>query len=317
VESAKPGTQIVARFTDPKAKLRDGTQQPYLVMSDPAGGRRVVWIGSGETWRLRQYRESYHERFWTKLIRYAASGSQGRANKRIRLEMGNVFTANKFVEVETKVEAPGGEPLPRDAKPPRIKLTLPKGVPEKEIPTEFAMKSKPGSDGWYTSRFQVRSPGDYKIDVEVPDTKDKQSRSFSVKEANPELDNTRPDFDQMYRLASEADEVLARMSDAERQELKRRLQRPKLDPSTDKSDLKEDKLRLFFDLKNAHLIPTCMVTELKTQRTRLPYKDKWDEGWTIWPAEPPDQPIKFSYVLAAVVGLLSLEWLTRKLLRLA
>ena len=43
------------------------------------------------------------------------------------------------------------------------------------------------------------------------------------------MDNTRPDFQTMYQLASEADDVLGRMGDAERQELRRRLQRPKLE----------------------------------------------------------------------------------------
>ena len=43
------------------------------------------------------------------------------------------------------------------------------------------------------------------------------------------MDNTRPDFQTMYQLASEADDVLGRMGDAERQELKRSLQRPKME----------------------------------------------------------------------------------------
>jgi hypothetical protein len=37
----------------------------------------------------------------------------------------------------------------------------------------------------------------------------------------------------------------------------------------------------------------------------------------VWAAEPPAKPVKVSWVLTAVVALLSLEWLTRKLLRLA
>ena len=39
------------------------------------------------------------------------------------------------------------------------------------------------------------------------DSDSTETQKFTVKEANPELDNTRPDFDRMYRLASEADEV--------------------------------------------------------------------------------------------------------------
>jgi len=106
------------------------------------------------------------------------------------------------------------------------------------------------------------------------------------------------------------------MTDAERQELKRRLTRPKVE-GTAKGEAKDDKLRLYFDLKNAHLIPTCMRPDIQTLSSRGPIQDLWDEGFVVWNREAPYQPIKMSWVLVGVVGLLSLEWLTRKLLRLA
>ena len=59
------------------------------------------------------------------------------------------------------------------------------------------------------------------------------------------------------------------------------------------------------------------------QQSRGKVEDVWDDGWVMpaWlqpaPKSPTDPPWKFSYVLAAVVGLLAIEWLTRKLLRLA
>jgi RNA polymerase sigma factor (sigma-70 family) len=45
---------------------------PFLVTGEPAKGR-VVFLAWGDTWRLRQYREDWHERFWDELARYAAS----------------------------------------------------------------------------------------------------------------------------------------------------------------------------------------------------------------------------------------------------
>src|SRR5262249_55173515 len=119
------------------------------------------------------------------------------------------------------------------------------------------------------------------------------------------------------------------------------LQRPKLDipqpgggggggaapaggADADKVDIREDKMRLYFDLKNAPLIPTCMVQDIQKQVSRGKHRDLWDDGVTLYeypapedPSKPAKQPIKVAYVLLAVVGLLSIEWLTRKLLRLA
>jgi hypothetical protein len=316
VEKAKTTAVVVARFTDPKGKLKDGSLQPYLVTTSPSSNRRVVWLGSGEMWRLRKYSVPYHERFWTKLLRYAASNNMGRINKRIRLYMGSTHIANKPIEFEGKFEGKEGEPLAAAGRPPTVKLAPPPGLPDTVAPKEFEMKAKPSGEGWFSGRFQVRAAGDYTLTVKIPETGDALTQRFSVKEANPEMDNTRPDFQTMYQLASEADDVLGRMGDAERQELKRSLQRPKMEERS-RSEAKDDKLRLYFDLKNAHLIPACMRPDVQTLRNRGPIQDLWDEGFEVWHREPPAQPITMSWVLLAAVGLLSLEWLTRKLLRLA
>jgi hypothetical protein len=316
VEKAKTSAVVVARFTDPLGKLKDQSLQPFLVTSSPNGNRRVVWLGSGEIWRLRSYRVPYHERFWTKLLRYAASNTMGRVNKRIRLYMGSTHIANKPIEFEGNFTGKEGEPLPSGPKPPKVTLTPPPGLGDSVVPKPFEMKAKPNGEGWFSGRFQVRAAGDYTMTVTSPETGDTLTQRFTVKEANPEMDNTRPDFQTMYQMASEADDVLGRMGDAERQELKRRLQRPKMEGAS-QNENKDDKVRLYFDLKNAHLIPTCMRPDVQTLRNRGPISDLWDDGFVIWNREAPYQPIKIAYVLVAVVGLLSLEWLTRKLLRLA
>src|SRR6185437_7804081 len=223
----------------------------------PSSNRRVVWLGSGEIWRLRSFSVPYHERFWTKLLRYAASNNMSRVSKRIRLYMGSNHVANKPIEFEGKFEGKEGEALAPNGKPPAVTIMPPNGLPDSVVPKPFAMKAKATGDGWFSARFQVRSAGDYTMTVKSPETGDTLTQRFSVKEANPEMDNTRPDFQTMYQLASEADDVLGRMTDAERVELKRSLSRPKLEGAA-KGEVKDDKLRLYFDLKNAHLIPTCM-----------------------------------------------------------
>jgi RNA polymerase sigma factor (sigma-70 family) len=81
VKKAKRGAAVVATFADPQARLADGAERPYLVTMSHGNGR-VVYLGSGETWRLRQWREAFHERFWTALVRYAGS----RSLSRLRLE---------------------------------------------------------------------------------------------------------------------------------------------------------------------------------------------------------------------------------------
>jgi hypothetical protein len=320
-ESVKVGAQVVARFTDPRSKMKDGTQMPFIVLSDPNSGRRVVWIANGETYRLRKFNEGYFERLWTKLLRYAGANNQAKVSKRISLNMSSKYKAMQFINVEARIDGPGGVPLGKNAKV-KISLKVPTGVDPKEIPTEIEMKPKPGRDpldeGKFQAKFQVRSPGEYGLELTVKDTGDTDSRKFTVVEANPELDDTRPDFDRMYHMASEADSVIARMAPADGAELRKRLQRPKLNASPGK-EATDDKTRLFFDLKNAELIPNCMVSRSDTRTTRGQIEDIWDKEAEVWlPLVGwfTIMPFPYGWLYVAVL-LFSVEWLTRKLLRLA
>src|SRR5262249_41070857 len=116
VDSVKPSATVVATFGDPRAHLRDGREQPWLVTM-PYGSRRGGYLGSGETWRLRNLREIYHERFWTKLARYAGSGTLTRLTNRGVLVMGREFTAGQLVRLEAQLFGRDLKELARNAVP--------------------------------------------------------------------------------------------------------------------------------------------------------------------------------------------------------
>jgi RNA polymerase sigma factor (sigma-70 family) len=81
VESVKPGAVVLATFRDPRARIEEGGKPrdlPYLVLTSYGKGQ-TVYLGSGETWRLRQFRAGYHERFWAQLARYAATAGPAQA----------------------------------------------------------------------------------------------------------------------------------------------------------------------------------------------------------------------------------------------
>jgi RNA polymerase sigma factor (sigma-70 family) len=67
---ARKGTQVLLNWHD----AGDKQEVPWLAVRSSGKGR-VVWLGSGEVWRLRAYREAYHERFWLELARYAGAGA--------------------------------------------------------------------------------------------------------------------------------------------------------------------------------------------------------------------------------------------------
>jgi hypothetical protein len=315
LKSVKPNATVVATFSDPRARMSDGKEQPFFVTM-PYGNGKVVYIGSGETWRLRQYREVFHERFWTKLARYAGSGTLGRQSRRGIIVMGQTFTAHNFVRVEAQLFNRDMRPLAKTEKP-QIQIKPPTGVTMPKTTFTMEAKDKQSSEvtGWFAGRFLVMSAGTYDLQLPIPGTADVLTKRFTVKESKPEQDNTTPDFGQLKQLASEANAAIMNrlVSDDARTRLKQLLEMTNKLPVKDTSADREA-LRLYFDLKTADVIPECMKRESRTQRNRGPVKDIWDSGFFL---EGWDPPAKVSTFLLVVVGLLSLEWLTRKLLKLA
>jgi len=169
------------------------------------------------------------------------------------------------------------------------------------------------SEGWFEGRYLARDPGIYTVSVPVPTTPEILTRKFSVKESNPEQDNTRPDPASLYALASDADLVFARIEPQLKTRVEQALERTN-GPLRAASTGTQRPLRLYFDLKAADVIRFCMVTEKKTQKSRGPIEDIWDDGPIVRSGDP---PLKMSWALIIIVGLLSTEWLVRKLLKLA
>jgi RNA polymerase sigma factor (sigma-70 family) len=76
VQSVKPAATVIATFRDPEARIAaDGDKTrdlPYLVAMSYGKGKSI-YLGSGETWRLRQFDSDFSDRLWTQLTHYAAS----------------------------------------------------------------------------------------------------------------------------------------------------------------------------------------------------------------------------------------------------
>jgi hypothetical protein len=78
-----------------------------------------------------------------------------------------------------------------------------------------------------------------------------------------------------------------------------------------------DAPKLLFTLTTAEAIPQCLpAIPPKVSRSRGPVNDLWDDGPELGRTEE-GKPIAVATLLMVIVGLLSVEWLTRKLLRLA
>jgi hypothetical protein len=326
LKDAKPGATVIARFSDPAKEYLTGRgeRQPFLVLHK-AGKGPVLYIGSGEMYRLREYSDKFHERFWTKLIRHLGKREAGRG----LLVVGSRYVEGDIVVAEAQVFDAELRPLKPEANAKVLLHVIPpEGVTD--IPREWRdglpMEPDTGRPGWFTVRFQVKKSGKYGIEVRIPGSNEKLQGKFRVESSDPERDDTRPDHALLHRIATEASKVQL-LDERKRPELMKALAKSREAALTQAQDASPGARamaetaagdRMLFDLETAPWIAECIDSTVIPFRTEGKLSDIWDKGWTVFAdLEHPDDATGPPWALVLVVGLLSVEWLTRKLLKLA
>jgi hypothetical protein len=96
IKGEKPGATVYARVGDPESGM--GDQHPAFIATQFYGAGQVLYIGSGEFWRLRAIDTTYFEVLYTKLIRHVSQGRLLRGSSRgallvdrDRYELGNTI----------------------------------------------------------------------------------------------------------------------------------------------------------------------------------------------------------------------------------
>ncbi len=327
LKATKPGATTLASFLD-VTDAGEPDPKPWLVTTQPAAGR-TVFLGAGETWLFRAFEKDYFDRFWVKLTRFAAAGRKTSGTTRGRVLVGKEHPSGSQVRVQVKLLGPNGKPYPVDAAAPKFRIEQFNTANDKEKEHgPFELRARTGGagfDGYYAGQVladPARFPaGDrrYRVVVDVPDSPgDTLAGEFTLKKSDPELDNTRPDFAALEQLAGTVGEVSARVTDPA---VLARLQGDERDPT---------KARLAFklgDTARLALIPACLDANRTVDDVRGPVRDLWDGPAEVkLPLLPTlhivrfdlfGTPVEIGWLLVAVVTLLGLEWLARKLMRLA
>ncbi len=319
----KPKATLLAEFASIDEKQQK-LIEPWLVVLDPVAARgRSAYLASGEIYRMQGFERSYYERFWMKLIKYMG-GTRNVKAARGRVLLDKEYVTGAPIRIQAQLLDPKSRPYPVTNAAPRFRIieVSPTGTMKNigEYHEMTARKTAGEFDGYYTGQIHADPrvfQGDeyrYRVVIDVPESAgDTLDGEFKVKPSDPERDNQRPDFTSLLALASDLDKDFeARITD---DDAKRKLteQLPKLDGST----------KLAFELNKPELlgyIPDCMTVQEKTDKVLGKTDDIWDRGfavpqrWTSWWFTDPQT---LSYLLLLIVGLLSMEWMGRKLLRLA
>ncbi len=333
VKSVKAGAHVLADFVDEDFN-HTKTTRPWMVLSNPLAGFRTCFMASGEIYRMYSYDtfnntgKGYYERFWAKLMKYMTAKRNVKA-ARGRVLVSKEVISGQTVRVQAQVLNTNSKPYPEGAITPKFNIlqVAPNGDTKLFGPFEMAST---GVEGYFKGQVTADSkqfpPGDfeYRVIIDVPDSSGETLQGkFQVVRSDLEMDDTKPNFAASLAMASDFNEtVQSRLSSKTKADLAARLPR---EDTTQKLAFK------LSDKELLRLIPECCPERAPDrQDIRGPVHDLWDkniefpekkEDGNFWERNVPSswasRSIPVSWVMLTVIALLCVEWLTRKLLRLA
>ncbi|MDY3558354.1 hypothetical protein R5W23_005049 [Gemmata sp. JC673] len=284
IGGVKAGSAVLAEFAD-VGDNNEVVKLPYVVTNNPSAAYRTCYIGSGEFHKMRSYEpgegtgREFFERVWIKMIKYMG-GKRNVKAPRGRLLVGKEAVAGAPLRVQARVLNESAKPYEVTAPPPKFLVVQEPKQGDKRTFGPFDMAAKPnpggGFDGYYAGQVLLdpkqfaADDSNYRVEIEIPDSAgDKLTGEFKIRAADPEMDNKRPDFGAMVRMASEFDkDFQARLTDKVKSELGTKLPKEGNVP------------RLAFkatDHELLKLIPECMKTETRNTEVRGPVNDLWDK----------------------------------------
>jgi len=181
----KPGAKSLLTFSDPLAAI-DG-QQPIYLASQFYGAGRVVFQSGGEMWRIRELGDQYFDRYYTKLVRWI---SQGRllldSDRGVLLVDREQALLGDQVIVRAVLKDERYQPLMQSEVVARLIDPQRRNVPLSLKP--FADGSQPGV---YTGQFPVLISGDYSIQLQLGGIASEEVLSTNVKAKVPAIEMQR------------------------------------------------------------------------------------------------------------------------------
>ncbi len=164
VRGSKPGATIYARFSDPRTRVGD-SQPPYLV-GHSYGSGRVMFVGSGELWRLRSRDEAYFEVIYTKLVRHVTQARLLRGSTRgVLTTERDRYTPGQSVDVRARLTDARLDPLAA----PQVTANVIGPDGRLETVKLLPDSTRPGN---FRGQFTVRKEGSYRLELPVPESRD-------------------------------------------------------------------------------------------------------------------------------------------------
>jgi len=253
-------------------------KQPIYLATHFYGAGRVAFQGGGEFWRLREVGEEYFDTYYTKLVRWAGQGRLLRDSDRgILLLDKQQATVGEQVMVRAVLR--DAQFQPTILPDAQARIVDPSG---RSTPLILAPIPDPSQPGVYLGQFFTKATGTYEVQLPVGGLADQELLSQQVSVRVPALEIQRPQRN---------DPLLSEL--ASRTGGKYWVGMDSIVPSSDEA-------------KETTVSPLALSIESRDQTNYLP--------------GAPDREFQqrlMGILMALIVGCLSMEWLIRRLSKLA
>jgi hypothetical protein len=182
----KPGARVFARFSDPETSMDN--ELPLYMAGHFYGAGRVFFQASGEMWRLRSIDETYFEQYYTKVIRWVSQGRLLRDSSRgVLLVDKDRCLMGDHVMVQAILNDSQHQPLVDDEV--TASLVQPDG---QRKPLLLQQVTDGTRQGMYSAQFHALMQGDYRIELEIPESAGQEFLTREVQVRIPALEIENP-----------------------------------------------------------------------------------------------------------------------------
>jgi hypothetical protein len=197
VRGVRDGAVVLIEYGNPRARTELG--QPPFLASQFYGTGRTVFVGSAETWRLREISSEGHQRFWTNLIREVGQGRRSRGTARGLLLLDRTEVApGQPVSIRAQLYDARLQPLVTDSVPMSIVDTEGRTL---NIPDRLNADGR--GAGQYVNSLRPPRSGAYRISVPVPESSDVLQTTIDVVVPNLEAQNPTQNVELLSKLTQD------------------------------------------------------------------------------------------------------------------
>ena len=182
----KPGAKVYAHFSDPDTKIDD--EAPIYLAGHLYGAGRVFYQASGEMWRIREVDVAYFQSYYTKLIRWASQGRllQDSSHGSLLVDKERCLIGD-HIAIQAILQDAQHRPLKMDEG--QASLIRPDGANKQLMLRKAAQGAR---EGMFTGQFTTLLEGDYEIQLQVPGTGLDELLTRTVRTRVPQLESENP-----------------------------------------------------------------------------------------------------------------------------